>query len=416
MKRSFIEVHKDSHFPIQNLPFGVFRTTRKPPRIGVAIGDFIFDMAEAESAGLFRGVYDLKAGVFDSMYLNSFMKSGKKIWSEVRRTLMDLLDAENPILRDNEKLRSSVLVNKAYATMLIPVKIGDYTDFYASLEHATNVGTMFRGKENALQPNWRHLPVGYHGRASSIFVSGGDVKRPVGQILQSGSEVPVFSPTKKMDFELETAFFIGSGNSIGEPISIENAESHIFGMVLMNDWSARDIQKWEYVPLGPFSAKNFYTSISPWVVMLDALEPFRTDSPEQIPIPLPYLHHRKDSAFDINLEVSLRGKTCDDYTTICRTNFKHLYWSMSQQLTHHTVTGCNMRTGDLLGSGTISGSTPASSGCLLEMTKDGEVPFKLTGGATRTYLENGDTVRISGFAQGEGYRVGFGEIINTIVE
>jgi fumarylacetoacetase len=416
MKRSFIEVDKDSHFPIQNLPYGVFRTTRRSPRVGVALGDYIVDMAEAESLGLFKHIADMEMGTFEQNSLNIFMKQGKKVWSEVRNTLLYLLDADTPELRDNEQLLNRLLINKDVATMLIPVEICDYTDFYASKEHATNVGTMFRGKENALQPNWLHLPVGYHGRSSSIFVSGQEIKRPSGQILDADSNQPMLSQTQKLDFELETAFFIGTGNKIGQPVPIGEAENHIFGMVLMNDWSARDIQKWEYVPLGPFLGKNFHTSISPWVVTLEALEPFRTRGPIQHPKPLDYLKSDIPDAYDINLEVYIKSDSCEDFTNVCKTNFKKLYWSMSQQLAHHTINGCNLRCGDLLGSGTISGDDENEAGCLLEKTLDGQKIFKLKSGLQRAYLQNGDTVKMTGYAMGEGYRIGFGDLLNRISE
>jgi fumarylacetoacetase len=414
MKRSFIEIDKDSHFPIQNLPFGIFRTTKKSPRVGVAIGDYILDMSEASSLGYFNHIADLEKGTFEKSSLNTFMKQGKNVWSAVRKTLQHILDENSPELRDNEQLLSQLLVSRDDATMMIPVEIKDYTDFYASKEHATNVGAMFRGKENALNPNWLSLPVGYHGRSSSIFVSGHEVNRPMGQILDSTSNQPKLTRTQKLDFELETAFFVGTENKIGHPIPISDTENHIFGMVIMNDWSARDIQKWEYVPLGPFLGKNFHTSISPWVVTLEALEPFRTNGPTQNPIPLSYLKLPAASAFDINLEVFIKSESCEVFTPICLTNFKNLYWSMSQQLAHHSINGCNMRTGDLLGSGTISGNDEHSVGCLLEKTLDGQKAFKLLSGLERTYLKDGDTVKMTGYAQGDGYRVGFGDLINKI--
>lgn len=414
MKRSFIEVNKDSHFPIQNLPFGIFRTTRRSPRVGVAIGDYIFDLSEAESLGLFKHIADLEMGTFSRDYLNKFMKQGPGVWSEVRKTLQHLLDADTPDLRDNETLRNQLFVSKEVATMMMPVNIRDYTDFYASKEHAVNVGTMFRGKENALNPNWTHLPVGYHGRSSSIFVSGQEVCRPKGQLLDTQSNQPTLSSSRKLDFELETACFIGTGNKIGQSIPIAEAESHIFGMVLMNDWSARDIQKWEYVPLGPFLGKNFHTTISPWVIPLEALEPFRTKGPEQQPKPLDYLNAGKAGAFDIQLEVYLKSEKCSEFTRITETNFKHLYWSMAQQVAHHSINGCNLRCGDLLGSGTISGSGEHAFGCLLEKTMDGEKSFQLSSGIDRTWLQDGDTVKMTGYAQGDGFRVGFGDLMNKI--
>jgi fumarylacetoacetase len=306
-----------------------------------------------------------------------------------------------------------MLVPMDSVTMLMPVQIGDYTDFYASLEHATRVGSLFRGPDNALQPNWRHLPVAYHGRASSIIAGNGAVRRPSGQQLLDGQ--PIYAPCQKVDFELETGFFVGTGNRHGEPIPIDRAEDHIFGMVLLNDWSARDIQKWEYVPLGPFLGKNFCTTISPWVVTMEALAPFRVAPPPQEPEPLSYLRSSTPASYDIQLEVSLKPAEGSEFVSICRSNQKYLYWTMDQQLAHHTANGCNMRPGDLLGSGTISGPTSVSMGCMLELTLDGERPVRLGEGVERGYLRDGDTVQMSGFGQGEGFRVGFGQLVNQIV-
>lgn len=298
--------------------------------------------------------------------------------------------------------------------MHLPVAIGGYTDFYSSKEHATNVGSMFRDPKNALLPNWRHLPVAYNGRASSVVVSGTPVRRPNGQLKLPDAERPIFGPTRKLDFELETAFVVGEGNALGQPIAVDDAERRIFGLVLMNDWSARDIQQWEYVPLGPFNSKSFATSISPWIVTLDALQPFRVAGPTQEPGPLPYLAQSGEHGFDIHLEVALKPADATA-STICRTNFRHLYWSMAQQLAHHTVSGCSTRVGDLMGSGTISGPTPDSLGSLLELAWNGERPLALPGGATRSFLDDGDEVIITGWCRGEGYRVGFGEVRGEIL-
>lgn len=411
MIRSFIPVAQDSHFPIQNLPYGVFRTTKRSPRIGVAIGDYIFDLKEVEAGGFLSGIEGLPDGVFQGQALNAFMGSGPAVWSAVRGRLQALLGEES-VLAADEELRSRLLVSMSVATMLNPVSIGDYTDFYSSLEHAINVGTMYRGRENALQPNWKHLPVGYHGRSSSIFAGNGNVRRPMGQVLLENT--PAYIATQKLDFELETAFFVGVGNRIGEKIDIARAEEHVFGMVLMNDWSARDIQKWEYVPLGPFLGKNFHTSISPWVVTMEALKPFKVSPPPQDPLPLPYLQDPSPFTFDIALEVQIRPAGHNEFSTICRTNHKYLYWTISQQLTHHASNGCNLRTGDLLGSGTISGPSPSSLGCLLELTQDGKNPVSFGEGVSRTYLEDGDTVRMTGYVTGDGFNIGFGELINSI--
>ncbi len=406
---SFIPVTADSHFSIHNLPFGVFRPRPgEEPRVGVAIGAYVLDCSVLVEAGLLALEEVQAAQPFRKASLNTFMGLGRPVWQDVRRRLQHLLSAETDTLRDNEPVRDAAFHRREAVEMLLPVTIGDYTDFYSSREHATNVGTMFRGKENALQPNWLHLPVGYHGRASSVIVSGHDVRRPCGQ-TKPGDDAPQYGPSRLLDFELEMGFFIGPGNRLGEPVGVADAEEHIFGMVLVNDWSARDIQKWEYVPLGPFLGKSFATTLSPWVVTLDALEPFRTSGPVQDPPPLPYLQNSGPAAFDIHLEVGLQTAQMDAPHPICRSNFKHLYWSMAQQLAHHTVGGCNLRTGDLLASGTISGAAEDSYGSLLELTWRGTRPLSLPGGETRTFLEDGDTVVMTGYAQGDGYRVGFGE-------
>ena len=408
-QKSFIPVSPESHFPIQNLPYGIFSYADHAPRGGVAIGDYVLDLAICEAEGLLSSDY------FDQPTLNSFMSAGRAAWTAVRETLQHLLDENTPTLRDNADLRAKVLISMSDVTMHLPAKIGDYTDFYSSREHATNVGTMFRGKENALMPNWLHLPVAYHGRASSIVVSGTDVVRPKGQTIPSDTKSPIFGPSRLVDFELEMGFFTGPGNELGEPIPVGKAHEHIFGFVLVNDWSARDIQKWEYVPLGPFLAKNFATSISPWVVTLDALEPFRTSNPPQDPQPLPYLQSEGNRAYDIQLEVHLQSEQMEAAHTISRSNFKYLYWDISQQLAHHTITGCNTQPGDLLASGTISGPTPDSYGSMLELTWRGENPIELPTGETRKFLQDGDRLSLTGWSQGDGYRVGFGEVTSKIL-
>jgi fumarylacetoacetase len=311
-------------------------------------------------------------------------------------------------------LLARVLAPKAEVEMLLPADIGDYTDFYSSREHATNVGTMFRGADKALQPNWLYLPVAYHGRASSVIVSGTDVRRPCGQSKPDGAAAPLFGPSRALDFELEMAAFIGPGNELGRSIPISTAEKHLFGMVLLNDWSARDIQAWEYVPLGPFLAKNFATSISPWVVPMEALSPFRTAAPRQDPPPLPYLHSDDRATYDIHLEVYLQDEKMTQPQRICTSNFKFLYWTLAQQLAHHSITGCNLRPGDLLASGTISGPTPDSYGSMLELAWRGSRPLNV-GGESRTYLQDGDRVTMTAWCQGDGYRVGFGEVTARIL-
>lgn len=412
---SFIPVAEDSDFPIQNLPYGVFSTQSHPkPRIGVAIGDQILDLSVIKH--LFTGpVLSKHQHVFDETTLNSFMGLGQAAWKEARASLQDLLSAGQARLRDDNKLRQRAFVSQAAATMHLPATIGDYTDFYSSRQHATNVGIMFRGKENALMPNWLHLPVGYHGRASSIVVSGTPIRRPMGQMRPDNTKPPVYGACKLLDMELEMAFFVGPGNRYGEPIPISKAHEHIFGMVLMNDWSARDIQQWEYVPLGPFLGKSFGTTISPWVVPMDALMPFVVSNPEQDPKPLPYLRHSQPYTFDINLSVALKGEGMSQAATICRSNFKHMYWTMLQQLTHHSVNGCNLRPGDLLASGTISGSEPGSFGSMLELSWRGTKAVDLGQGQTRTFLRDGDEVIITGYCQGDGYRVGFGQCAGKVL-
>jgi fumarylacetoacetase len=414
--RSFIPVAPESHFPIQNLPYGVFRRrSGNNPAIGVAIGDFVLDLAFLDEQNLLATASFGGRRVFTESTLNAFMALGPIAWREARQTISRLLREDEPTLRDNEPLRERALVPMTEIEMLLPVEIGDYTDFYSSREHAHNVGVMLRGPDKALMPNWLHLPVAYHGRSSSIVVSGTDLHRPLGQTKADDAEAPTFGPSRNVDFELEMGFFIGPGNALGRPIPKDRAQEHIFGMVLVNDWSARDIQKWEYVPLGPFLAKNFGTSISPWVVPLEALEPFRTAGPEQNPRPLPYLQFVGDWSFDIQLEVTLQGTRMDRPQRICASNFKHLYWNIYQQLAHHTSNGCNLRTGDLLASGTISGPTPDSYGSLLELSWKWTKPLSFPNGETRTFLQDGDRVTMTGWCQANGYRVGFGEVTGRIL-
>jgi len=413
--RSFIDVPADSYFPIQNLPFGVFQPKGGRPRVGVAIGDLVLDLSVLEELGHFRSPEFRDQKVFSEDSLNKFLALGRPAWRKTREILQHLLSTETPTLRDDARLREKVFHARKDVVMKLPARIGNYTDFYSSYHHAHNVGTMLRGPENALMPNWKWLPVAYHGRASSVVVSGADVRRPQGQIKPPDASAPIFSPTKSLDYELEMAFLIGPRNSLGEPVPIDRAVDHVFGLVLMNDWSARDIQAWEYQPLGPFLAKNFCTSISPWVVTLEALEPFREPLPQQDPEPLPYLRWENDFTLDIRLEAQLQTSSIKAPHVITRTNFQNLYWSIAQQLAHHTVNGCNLQAGDLLASGTISGATEESRGCMLELTWRGANPLKLPNGETRKWLEDGDTLAITGWAQGNGYRVGFGEVSGCIL-
>lgn len=414
--KSFIDVTPDSHFPVQNLPYGVFkRKSGGEPRVGVAIGDQVLDLSVLEDNKLVGGPILKGTNLFSQPSLNKFLALGQRAWRETRATISHLLQSDVPTLRDNKALRDRALVKMNEVDLLLPVEIGDYTDFYSSKEHATNVGSMFRDPNNALLPNWKWLPVGYHGRASSVVVSGSNIHRPKGQSKLDDSDKPQFGPCKLLDFELEMGYFVGPGNQLGEPISIDNAANHIFGMVLVNDWSARDIQKWEYVPLGPFLAKNFATSISPWVITMDALEPFCIAGPKQNPEPLPYLKNKGDWSYDIQLEVHLKNEKMDKPQRICRSNFKFMYWNICQQLAHHTITGCNVRPGDLMASGTISGPTPDSYGSMLELAWRGTKPIKLANGEERKFILDGDTVIMTGWCEGDGYKVGFGEVEGKIL-
>ncbi|WP_071393521.1 fumarylacetoacetase [Bacillus tuaregi] len=415
MRYSFIETVQDCDFPIQNLPYGIFQSANQSPRVGTAIGNYVLDLSIIDEAGLFKGTGAEGKNIFSASSLNPFMELGRSVWKAVREKLQYLLDQDTADLRDNRELRLKAFYPQSEVQMLLPVQIGDYTDFYASKEHATNVGTMFRGKDIALMPNWKHVPIGYHGRASSIVLSGTNVRRPLGQTKPAHAEAPVFGPTAQLDFELEMGWFIGPGNKLGQPIPIDQAEDQVFGMVLVNDWSARDIQSWEYQPLGPFLAKNFATSISPWVVPFEALEPFRQAGPTQDPEPLPYLKQKKKGAFNINLEVYLKPENDSEETPITKTNFHYMYWSIAQQVAHHTITGCNLRPGDMQASGTISGPERSERGSMLELTWRGADPLELKNGDKRTWMEDGDELIIRGYCQGDGYRLGFGEVRGTVL-
>jgi fumarylacetoacetase len=409
--RSFISVDPASDFPIQNLPYGVFSKQGLAPRVGVAIGDYVLDLWEL--AQDCRIDVD-EIGVFSQPSLNAFMALGPKVWSRTRARISELLRRDHAELRDNEKLRKRALVPMADAKLHMPFAVAGYTDFYSSKEHATNVGVMFRGKDNALQPNWLHMPIGYNGRASTVVVSGTKVRRPRGQLKPLSAEVPTFGPCKRLDFELEMGVVVGQSSPMGEMLSEAQAEEMIFGFVILNDWSARDIQQWEYVPLGPFQAKAFATSISPWIVTREALEPFRVNGPAQDPQPLPYLRQAKANNYDMQLDVALRAAPMNEAQSICRTNFKYMYWSSVQQLVHHASSGCAMNVGDLLGSGTISGPEKHQRGSLLEISWNGTEPIELAAGVKRTFLEDGDSLVMRGWCQGDGYRVGFGEVEGTV--
>jgi len=372
----------------------------------------VLDLWELEQDGRLD-VGDL--GVFAGPTLNPFMALGPKVWSRTRARISELLRHDHPELRDHDELRRLALVPMAQAKLHMPVAVAGYTDFYSSKEHATNVGVMFRGKDNALQPNWLHMPIGYNGRASTLVVSGTKVRRPRGQLKPASAEQPGFGPCKRLDFELEMGVVIGQPSPMGEMLDESRAADMIFGFVLLNDWSARDIQQWEYVPLGPFQAKAFATSISPWIVTREALEPFRVHGPEQDPAPLPYLQQMQPNNYNLQLDVGLRAAPMTEPMRICRTNFKYMYWSSVQQLVHHASSGCAMNIGDLLGSGTISGPEKSQRGSLLEIAWNGTEPIELPGDIKRTFLEDGDSLSFHGWCQGDGYRVGFGEVEGTIL-
>lgn len=409
---SWVEVPENCDFPLQNLPYGIFKTPNHSPRAGVAIGNFILDLAVLAAAGKFSGIVK-DARVFSQQTLNDFIALGKPITNKVRDRLIELLSENCSELKNDISLREQAFVNQTDATMLLPIRIPNYTDFYSSLEHATNVGKLFR-PDNPLMPNWKHLPVGYHGRASSIVVSGTPIRRPKGQTKADDAALPSFGASKALDIELEMAFVVGKETALGESVSTSIAEDYIFGLVIFNDWSARDIQKWEYVPLGPFLGKNFGSSISPWIVPIEALKEFRTAPPVQEPAVLPYLQQSGNTNFDIQLEVELTTASGAS-AIISRSNTKYLYWSIRQQLAHHTVNGCNIQVGDVYASGTISGPTADSLGSLLELTEGGKKALKLPDGSERKYLQDGDTVTIRAFAEKNGIRIGFGSCVGTIL-
>ncbi len=417
--QSWLDVSPDSDFSIHNLPFGIFESHDRGPRAGVAIGDYIVDLTVLAERRLFAlppealwDEDDLRRALSQPV-LNDFIALGKLITRAVRLRVQELL-VDPSHTSQIPDLWAHALIRQHDARICMPLRVPNYTDFYSSLHHAANVGAMFRDPKNALLPNWRHLPVAYHGRASSIVVSGTPIHRPWGQIKRDDEPAPTFGPTRALDFELEVAFVVGKSSQLGRPVPVSQAEDYIFGLVLFNDWSARDIQKWEYQPLGPFLGKNFGSTISPWIVTLEALEPFRMPTPPQDPAPLPYLRSERDGSFDIHLEVDLAtpgGTTM----TVCRSNFGYMYWTMSQQLAHHTVNGCNVEVGDLCASGTLSGPGPESYGSMLELTWNGRRPLQLPDGSLRTFIEDGDMVTLRGWAERGAVRVGFGQASATIL-
>lgn len=410
--KTWVNVRDNSPFPIQNLPYGIFKYENKKPRIGVAIGDYVLDLAFLYRKGYLDNLF-LNENVFKSRSLNKFIALGRAYWTLTRNRISELLREDNLELRSKKEDVKEALIPISEIEMLMPVDVPNYTDFYSSMEHATNVGKMFRPNGDALLPNWKHLPVGYHGRASSIVISGTPIKRPKGQTMPEGAEKPVFGPSKLLDFELEMGFIIGKGNEMGTSITTEDAQSHIFGMVVFNDWSARDIQSWEYVPLGPFLSKNFASSISPWVVTMDALEPFKCAGPKQDPPVLPYLQFTGHQNFDIELEVYIKPERGEP-TLIVESNTRYLYWNVMQQLAHHTVGGCNMQIGDICASGTISGPKANSSGSLLELTWRGTKPITLNDGSERKFLQDGDTVIMRATCKKGNLKIGFGEVVGKI--
>jgi len=410
--KSWVKVSENSDFPIQNLPFGIYSTNSKSKRVGVAIGDQILDLSTLFELGYLKSL-SFCEHCFSNEFLNRMMGHGKLEIRELRDKISELLNIENTELSQNKEAITKVFDLQSESSMHLPVKIGDYTDFYSSEQHAFNVGSMFRDPDNALLPNWKHIPVAYHGRASSIIPSGQDVVRPKGQQKLDNQENPIFGPSKLLDFELEMGFITFQGKPLGDTISSYEADDFIFGMCLFNDWSARDIQKWEYVPLGPFLAKNFASSMSCWIVTLDALEPFRTKGPIQNPKILPYLEYSEDKHLDIELSVSIKIPNGQE-KVVTKSNYKYMYWNMNQQLAHHTVNGCNINCGDMLASGTISGPKEGSFGSMLEISWKGTKPVKMPDGTERKFIQNGDSVIFNGRAKNNQYNIGFGELISKV--
>lgn len=414
-RKTWLEVSINSDFPIQNIPFGIFLRPDDVITVGTRIGDYAIDIAVLQHLGYFKGI-DLSRDIFTQDTLNDFISLGQETWRLVRNRISDIFLESNAQLQNNQEDREKAIFAISDVEMQMPVQVGDYTDFYSSREHATNVGKIFRDPENALLPNWLHIPVGYHGRSSSLITSGTPVRRPWGQVKEKDAKNPIFSPSRMLDYELEMAFITSDANKRGKSVNVNEAEDHIFGMVLLNDWSARDIQAWEYVPLGPFLGKSFATTISPWIVTLDALQPFKTESPvQEDPKPLPYLQATDTKySYDIHLEAHIKTEK-SEFQRITKTNFKYMYWTMAQQLAHHTINGCEVRSGDLMGSGTISGTTPDSFGSMLELSWRGQNPIPLKNGETRSFLEDGDVLKMTGYCTANGIRIGFGECTGKIL-
>ena len=407
---TWIEIPKNSDFSIYNLPFGIFSTNKNSKRVGIAIGNNIIDLLACNELDIFKDL-NINNNVFENNFLNDFINLGKNTTNKVREIIQQQLTDESSKI----KMSSVVIIPMNEAEMHLPVRVGDYTDFYSSIEHATNIGSMFRDPSNPLLPNWRHLPVGYHGRASSIIVSGIDIFRPQGQVMQIDSDKPIFTSSKRIDFELEMGYIIGKNSSLGSSITTDDADNYIFGKVLFNDWSARDIQKWEYVPLGPFLSKSFASSISPWVVTIEALDNFRVAGPIQNPEVLDYLKFNGLKNYDINLSVSILPEKTNIETIVCKSNFKYMYWNMSQQIAHHTINGCNLNVGDMMASGTISGKSKDSYGSMLELSWGGKKNIELNDGSSRTFIEDYDSVIMRGYCEKDNIRVGFGEVKSKLL-
>ena len=408
--KSWLDIPSNSDFSIHNLPFGIFSTKKKTKRVGIAIGNYVIDLLVCNSLNVFKEL-KIQNSVFENNFLNNFIELGKDLTSQVRETIQFELTNVGSKLKNN----SDCIISMDSVEMHLPVKVGDYTDFYSSIEHASNIGSMFRDPSNPLLPNWKHIPVGYHGRASSIIVSGTNIQRPKGQILPVNSETPIFSSSKRIDFELEMGYIIGKNTELGSSVSTSDAEDYIFGKVLFNDWSARDIQKWEYVPLGPFLGKSFASSISPWVVTLQALTPFKVKGPIQDPEVLDYLKFDGMKNYDINLSVSITPENSNIESVVCKSNFKFMYWNMIQQVAHHTVNGCNLNVGDMMASGTISGHNKDSYGSMLELSWGGKNPIGLKDGSKRTFINDLDTITMRGYCEKNDIRVGFGEVKSKLL-
>jgi fumarylacetoacetase len=410
--KSWLPVSNNSDFPIQNIPFGIVANSDIPPQAATIIGDSVILLSPLFEQGVFDGI--LNSNPFNQSTLNQFIGLGKKVTNAVRLKLIEVFTEGNTTIQANQELLKKILIPVHQIENKLPIAIGDYTDFYSSRQHATNVGKMFRDPENALLPNWLHLPVGYHGRASSINVSGIPFHRPKGQRKGPNDPAPVFGPSVQLDFELEVAFVIGKTSQLGQSVTTAEASDYIFGFFLFNDWSARDIQAWEYVPLGPFLGKNFFSSVSPWIVTLEALEPFRVQGEQQVPEVLPYLKYQGKQNLDIHLEVYIQPENASSQL-VCKSNYRYMYWNMVQQVAHHTINGCNLNIGDVMASGTISGTSEDSFGSMLELTWRGTKPLKMSDGTERKFINDYDTVIMRGYGLYNGIRIGFGEVLNKVL-